>query len=410
MTLPPVLRLGCIAFWQKYLAIGNRGYTNKVRLRGLCLCSPRLLVCGQFVIKLWGKWHFRVAFAFSMSYAVASSDSTAFAQLIPDTTLGTENSTVTSISPTVDQINGGAIRGANLFHSLLEFNVGEGRTVSFTNPAGIENILTRVTGTNASNILGTLAVSGGNANLFLINPNGINFGQNASLNLGGSFVASTANSLVFADGTIFSAKAPQTTPLLTISVPIGLQFGKTPGDIRVQGIGNQAPRSAPLGLQTQPGNTLALVGENVLFEGGLMTVPEGRVELGSVGSEGLVSLSAASNGWVLGYEGVSTFGDIILSKRAVVDASGDRVPTLRGRGVRNPTGTVRTIPNNSTSNDTSSHSVEVNKPVLLQQFSEALILVSPRRRPTLRERFANVFIAAISNRPRLKLTPMGVGA
>ncbi|GAB4173470.1 MAG: hypothetical protein Fur006_02830 [Coleofasciculaceae cyanobacterium] len=269
-----------------------------------------------------------------MSSAVALSNNTAFAQILPDTTLGTENSTVTSINPTVDQINGGAIRGANLFHSLLEFNVGEGRTVRFTNPAGIENILTRVTGTNPSNILGTLAVSGGNANLFLINPNGINFGSNASLNLGGSFVASTANSLVFADGTVFSAKVPQTTPLLTISVPIGLQFGKTPGDIRVQGIGNQAPRSAPLGLQTQPGNTFAIVGGNVLFEGGLMTIPEGRIELGSVASEGLVSLTPASNGWVLGYEGISTFGDIILSKRTVVDASGDRVPTLRGRGVR----------------------------------------------------------------------------
>jgi filamentous hemagglutinin family protein len=353
MTLPPVLRLGCIAFWQKYLAIGNRGYTNKVRLRGLnsacvseacrrlgrlCSCSPRLLVCGQFVIKLWGKWHFRVAFAFSMSSAVASSDSTAFAQLIPDTTLGTENSTVTSISPTVDQINGGAIRGANLFHSFLEFNVGEGRTVRFTNPAGIENILTRVTGTNASNILGTLAVSGGNANLFLINPNGINFGQNASLNLGGSFVASTANSLVFADGTIFSAKAPQTTPLLTISVPIGLQFGKTPGDIRVQGTGHNLSvtpaQPTPSGLQMQPGNTLAFVGGNVFLEGGILVVPQGRVELGSVASEGLVSLKPASNGWTLEYEGVPSFGDIILSQRALVDGSGDRIPALRGRQVR----------------------------------------------------------------------------
>jgi filamentous hemagglutinin family protein len=282
----------------------------------------------------WEKWHFRVAIAFSMSYAFASSDSTAFAQIIPDTTLGSENSTVTSISSTVDQINGGATRGANLFHSLLEFNVGEGRTVRFTNPAGIENILTRVTGTNPSSILGTLSVSGGNANLFLINPNGIIFGSNARLNLGGSFVASTANSVVFADGTVFSAKALKTTPLLTVTVPIGLQFGKTPGDIRVQGVGNQAPRSTPLGLQTQPGNTLALVGGNVFLEGGLMTVPEGRIELGSIASEGLVSLTPASNGWKLGYEGVSTFGDIILSKRAVVDASGDRVPTLQGRGVR----------------------------------------------------------------------------
>ncbi len=96
----------------------------------------------------------------------------AIAQIAPDTTLGNENSTVTSTG-SIDQIDGGAARGANLFHSFEEFNVDEGRAAVFTNPSGIENILTRVTGANPSNILGTLGVAGGNANLFLINPNGI---------------------------------------------------------------------------------------------------------------------------------------------------------------------------------------------------------------------------------------------
>jgi len=164
----------------------------------------------------------------------------AFAQLVPDTTLGSENSRVTLMTPTIDQINGGATRGANLFHSFQEFNVGEGRSAYFTNPAGIENILTRVTGTNPSNILGTLGVSDGNANLFLINPNGIIFGANASLDVGGSFVASTASSIKFADGTEFSAVNPSAPPLLTISVPIGLQFNGTEGDIVVQD-SNQTP-------------------------------------------------------------------------------------------------------------------------------------------------------------------------
>ncbi len=78
-------------------------------------------------------------------------------------------------------------RGANLFHSFREFNVEEGRSAYFTNPAPIENILSRVTGDNPSQILGKLGVLG-NANLFLINPNGIIFGQNASLDVRGSFV------------------------------------------------------------------------------------------------------------------------------------------------------------------------------------------------------------------------------
>jgi filamentous hemagglutinin family protein len=143
---------------------------------------------------------------------IASWGESAFAQLVPDTTLGSENSTVTPLTPAIDQIDGGATRGANLFHSFEEFNIGSGHSVYFTNPVGIENILTRVTGANPSNILGTLGITGGNANLFVINPNGIIFGPNARLELGGSFVASTASSIKFADGTEFSAVNPSLLP------------------------------------------------------------------------------------------------------------------------------------------------------------------------------------------------------
>ncbi|MFW5766152.1 MAG: filamentous hemagglutinin N-terminal domain-containing protein, partial [Coleofasciculus sp.] len=129
------------------------------------------------------------------------------AQVIPDDTLGAESSVVT---PDVireilsDRIDGGATRGANLFHSFLEFNIGEGRGVYFANPDGIENILSRVTGDNVSTILGRLGVLG-EANLFLLNPNGILFGANASLDIEGSFLGTTANSFTFPDGSEFSA-------------------------------------------------------------------------------------------------------------------------------------------------------------------------------------------------------------
>lgn len=119
------------------------------------------------------------------------------AQIVPDNTLGAEGSVVT---PDVikgiqgDRIDGGASRDANLFHSFSDFNVGEGRGAYFGNPTGIENILTRVTGGNPSNILGRLGVLG-EANLFLINPNGIVFGPSASLDVQGSFVATTANAI-----------------------------------------------------------------------------------------------------------------------------------------------------------------------------------------------------------------------
>ncbi|HEY9607212.1 MAG TPA: DVUA0089 family protein [Allocoleopsis sp.] len=192
----------------------------------------------------WG-WNFGLAgflliggaITLTGCFAIAFSGSPALAQITPDGSLGAETSVVT---PNVsigglpaDRIDGGATRGANLFHSFLEFNVGNGQRVYFANPTGIENILSRVTGNNLSNIFGTLGVNGG-ANLFLLNPNGIIFGPNAKLDIGGSFVASTADSVVFDNGFAFSATNPQAPPLLTISVPIGLQFGSKAGAIRVQ--------------------------------------------------------------------------------------------------------------------------------------------------------------------------------
>ncbi|WP_293082247.1 filamentous hemagglutinin N-terminal domain-containing protein, partial [Moorena sp. SIO4A1] len=88
----------------------------------------------------------------------------ALADIVPDLTLGSEGSVVipnTTVRGEIgDVIEGGATRGANLFHSFQEFNVGELQRVYFANPSGIENILTRVTGGNLSNILGTLGVDG----------------------------------------------------------------------------------------------------------------------------------------------------------------------------------------------------------------------------------------------------------
>lgn len=161
-------------------------------------------------------------------FAIAFSANAALAQITPDATLGEESSV---LAPNVnirglpaDQINGGAVRGTNLFHSFQEFNVGDGQRVYFANPTGIENILSRVTGNNLSNILGTLGVDGG-ANLFLLNPNGIIFGAGAQLDISGSFVASTANSVVFDNGYPFSATNLEAPPLLTVSVPLGVQYG-----------------------------------------------------------------------------------------------------------------------------------------------------------------------------------------
>jgi filamentous hemagglutinin family protein len=146
----------------------------------------------------------------------------AIAQVIPDASLGAEQSTVAL--PGI--INGGATRGGNLFHSFSSFNVPNGGSIYFANPAGIERIFSRVTGSTRSEILGTLGVLG-NADLFLLNPNGILFGPNARLDVRGSFVASTHQGLIFDNGFTYTTTNPQAPPLLTINLPIGLQSGNS---------------------------------------------------------------------------------------------------------------------------------------------------------------------------------------
>ena len=160
----------------------------------------------------------------------------AMGQLIPDGSLETERSRVQTIDMLNDRIEGGASRGTNLFHSFREFNVGEGRGVFFSNPIGINNILTRVTGNNPSNIFGRLGVAG-SANLFLLNPHGIVFGPKASLDVQGSFLATTATSIALGDQGIFSAANPEDSQLLSIK-PGALYFHEVttqPGSITNQG-------------------------------------------------------------------------------------------------------------------------------------------------------------------------------
>ncbi|WP_392478479.1 filamentous hemagglutinin N-terminal domain-containing protein [Nostoc sp. C110] len=272
-------------------------------------------------------WYYKLVLASGLALAGALllCGSCALAQIQKDDTLGSESSVVTPQldidGHSIDQIDGGAIRGTNLFHSFEQFSVLTNSRVHFNNGTNIQNIISRVTGKSISNIDGILKANG-TANLFLINPNGIVFGPNASLNIGGSFVASTASSLNFADGTKFSTTNSQTTPLLTVSVPIGLQFGAVAASIR-----NQSQAKSPdnvtnsldgnVGIQVKPGKTLALVGGDITLDGGNLTAQSGRIELGSVAGNSLVSLNQTNQGWSLGYEGVQNFQNIQLIRRTV---------------------------------------------------------------------------------------------
>ncbi len=232
-------------------------------------------------------------------------------------------------------VTGGQAGGSNLFHSFQKFSIPAGTTATFDllNTPNIQTIFSRITGTDRSTIDGLLRVANGTnpVSLFLMNPNGIVFGPNARLDISGSFVGTTADRIQFKDGIDFTS-IPSATPLLSINVPIGLQMGQTPGDISVQGSGHllrtQNPILAPYfpigmapSLRVAPRNTLALVGGNVMIDGGVLTAPEGRVELASVGSSGSVPILKNTQNIILG----NIVGDrstIQLSNKALVDVNG----------------------------------------------------------------------------------------
>jgi filamentous hemagglutinin family protein len=203
----------------------------------------------------------------------------ALANIIPDTTLPV-NSKVTS-KDNIRIIDAGTIRGENLFHSFQDFSFSTltsevtGNTAFFNNDVGIKNIITRVTGGLASNIDGIIKANG-SANLFILNPVGILFGQNARLDIGGSFVGTTASGIKFADGTFFDA-APTQQSLLTISTPVGLQLDQN---------SNAVVNTGNLAVKT--GQSLSLLGSAVVNTGELKA-PGGEIALVSLNNAGNVS-------------------------------------------------------------------------------------------------------------------------
>ena len=246
------------------------------------------------------------------------------AQITPDGTLETEVNTTDDLT----EITGGTKANSNLFHSFQDFSLSTGDTAFFNNGLDINNIIGRVTGNNISNIDGLIRANG-SANLILINKNGISFGANASLDIGGSFLASTAESVIFEDGTVLNTDLTA-EPLITISVPIGLQLGQNSARIEVSGQGHDLSVGDRLfspiifgeqwGIRVKPGQTLALLGRGITIDGGVVAAPGGKIELGSV-AEGIVDLDSDSP-ISLSYENVTAFDNLELRSQGLADASG----------------------------------------------------------------------------------------
>ncbi len=252
-----------------------------------------------------------------------------------------DGSTATTLAGSADCtttcfITGASVAGNNLFHSFSEFSIPEGVAVIF-NDGGATNIFSRVSDpTQASNILGNLVVGPGAANFFLLNPAGITFGPNAELSLnGGAFVASTAERVNFLNGDEFIAGAPTEPVQLTVSTPVGLQFGNIAAPIVNQSQAASAVNTlgAPAGLFNLF-NTLALIGGDINLLGGNLTAPGGNIVLGSVSPESKISLSTAPQGFEFSYAPADTHQDIqILGSLIDVGGPGGGQVNLHGNEV-----------------------------------------------------------------------------
>lgn len=279
----------------------------------------------QFPLKIFTRWGWLLGIVSTFWVNTANG------QITPDSTL--PNNSDVKVEENTSIIEGGTTAGSNLFHSFKEFSLSTGNEAHFNNAVDINNIITRVTGGSVSRIDGLIKAEG-SANLFLINPNGIVFGENAKLDIGGSFIGATADSIKFADDIEFSAKNPQNTPLLTVSVPLGLQYGANPGKIEINGKG-EPPREPPevyepqFGLQVLSNKTLALLGGDVLLNGATLKADSGRIELGSAVGEGLVNIEPLKEGFDFNFDNIENFGEIQLSQNTAVDTSGNGAGSIK---------------------------------------------------------------------------------
>ena len=197
----------------------------------------------------------------------------AMSQIVRDGT----TSTIVEVNGDNIVINNGDRAGANLFHSFEQFSVPSNSTASFNNATDISNIFSRITGGRVSNLDGAIRANG-NANLFLINPAGIIFGNNATLDIGGSFYGSTADSILFPDGE-FSAIAPDNRPILIIDAPIGLNLRNNPAGVTVNS-----------DLELATGESFNLIGGEINFNFGTVSIPQGSINVISLAQLGTIEI------------------------------------------------------------------------------------------------------------------------
>lgn len=252
------------------------------------------------------------------------------AQIVPDSSLNTQ---VRIENDQLTKIQGGEQAGSNLFHSLTTFNINEGQEVQFENLNSAVNIFTRVTG-SPSTLNGTISTLNP-ANLYILNKNGVIFGESIELNTNGSLFVSTASSIDFADGIRFSSGLNQDNRFLSASAPSLINFTGDSGQIQVNGRGNTLDRDqattlaigagqSTSGIRLAPNQQVVFLGDGIEFNKGLLTAVSGDITLGSVneGSIGFSGFQRTEANSILDFTQVSKYSDIDILDRSIVDATG----------------------------------------------------------------------------------------
>ncbi|EGF6002966.1 filamentous hemagglutinin N-terminal domain-containing protein [Salmonella enterica] len=136
----------------------------------------------------------------------------------------------------------------NMATNWHSFDIGKNNTVQFVQPNSSSVALNRVTGASGSQIMGTLKANG---QVFILNPNGVLFGKNARVDVGG-LVAATKNI--------------STTDFMK-------------GQYTLSGSGNPGAQVVNQGsLTTSKGGYIVLAGERV-SNSGTVTTPSGKTIL-----------------------------------------------------------------------------------------------------------------------------------
>ena len=170
--------------------------------------------------------------------------------------------------------------GGNLFHSFGQFNINSAESATFSGSDGIKNVISRVTGGQASTIDGAFRSTIPGANVYFLNPSGVIFGENSSLDVQGSFHASTADYLKFKDGGKFETGVATTNPILATAAPEAFGFlDDTPAKIEILGGNGKL-------LKVPAGETLSLIGGDINIDDRSLYAPSGQVILASAGSTG----------------------------------------------------------------------------------------------------------------------------